>query len=215
MTTLQLSMLNQEDTTLLQQDFHARTSAQLTAKDWDWTANVQDCSLKLSESFASVDPVTSFWKTSQRCSVPTEVEIWEQYSGRFPKSGTMRNGKLYQRSPLVPITLERGYGLLPTPTATDDRDRSAINVFITRNGTIRHWVDNKNKSCARVSQVLHSLSRPDLARSAQFREWMMGYPQGWTSSVPSRDGIRIMGNSIVPQVAAIALQRVLNLSNNK
>ena len=210
MTTLEHLQLGLGITTSSQQGFHAKTSASQTAIALDWTANAQDCSLKPSESFASADPVTSSWKTSQRSLVPTKGEIWGQYSGSFPRSGTMRNGKLYQRAPLVPITFENGSGLLPTPTATDDKDRSAINVFWTGNGTIRHKTRHGYKSCARLSQVLHHLGRPDLAVSARFREWMMGYPLGWTAGVLPKSGVKAMGNSIVPQVAAIALKRILD-----
>jgi hypothetical protein len=196
-------------------DSLARTSAPQIILELDWTVNVQDSSSRSFASFASVDPVTSYWKTSQRCLVPTGAATWEQYSGSFPRAGTMRNGKLFPLLPLVPTTFESGYGLLPTPIATDDRDRSAINVHVTKKGTIKHRTKRGTKSCARVSQVLHFVGRPDLAVSAQFREWTMGYPRGWTKAVPAKAGIKIMGNGIVPQVAAIPMQRILDLESHR
>lgn len=66
-----------------------------------------------------------------------------------------------------------------------------------------------------LPQVLTFLGRRDLAESALFREIMMGYPEKWTESVPPIQGIRLMGNSIVPQVALIPLKRILDLHNGQ
>lgn len=42
--------------------------------------------------------------------------------------------------------------------------------------------------------------------NARFVEWMMGLPQGWvTNLVPNRRALRVLGNGVVPQQAALAL----------
>lgn len=42
-----------------------------------------------------------------------------------------------------------------------------------------------------------------------FVEWMMGLPAGWvTDHVPFRDALRVLGNGVVPQQAAAALQEL-------
>ena len=209
MTTLQLSMLALDNSTLSPLDFHAKTSA-LPEIRKDWTAIVQDSSMKSSESFASADPVTSSWKTSQPCLLPTTGEIWQQYSGSFPKSGTMRNGKLYRLNSLDQTIAGSDYGLLPTPTASDNRSRSPKNIHQYKTGGF-YLQTTKGKSCARLSQALAHLGREDLTLSPTFREWMMGYPRGWTEAIGQKPAVKALGNSIVPQCAMFAFQRILDL----
>jgi len=66
-------------------------------------------------SLASLDPVSSSWRTSQHCL----VEGLETFSETWPRSGTMRNGIAYLLPPLVPLTDVTDYGLLPTPCAQE------------------------------------------------------------------------------------------------
>lgn len=56
------------------------------------------CGQSTSESFASYDPATSSWKTSQRCLEGG----WVEFSGTWPRAGTMQNGIACRRRPLVP-----------------------------------------------------------------------------------------------------------------
>lgn len=93
------------------EDSPARTSASrervlvLQARGVDSGANTTD-------SFASFDPATSSWRTSQRCL----VEGWSRYSETWPRSGMTRSGTAYRLPPLVPLTDETESGLWPTPT---------------------------------------------------------------------------------------------------
>ena len=64
-------------------------------------------------SFASYDHATSLWRTSQLCFTGE----WAEYLGTWPRAGTMRNGKSYQRSPLVPHISGREFSLWPTVRA--------------------------------------------------------------------------------------------------
>lgn len=66
-------------------------------------------------SFARWDRDSSSWRTSQRC---FDGE-WETYSGRFPTSGTMRNGIACPRDPWERPTVATASSSWPTPTATD------------------------------------------------------------------------------------------------
>src|SRR3990167_8630412 len=65
------------------------------------------------EPFLYYDPATSSWKTYQRCF----FEGWDEFSETFPRSGTMRSGKLFQRKPWVPSTKGKGSLSWPTPGA--------------------------------------------------------------------------------------------------
>jgi hypothetical protein len=67
------------------------------------------------ESFASYDPDTSSWKTSQLSLLADSTP----YSETWPRAGMMRNGTSYRLQPLAPRTSVKESGLLlTTPTAT-------------------------------------------------------------------------------------------------
>src|SRR5215831_10165584 len=68
------------------------------------------------DSYASYDPATSSWKTSQL----SLLEEWDGYSETWPRAGTTRNGTAYRLRPLVPLTAATESGLWPTPVAHDD-----------------------------------------------------------------------------------------------
>jgi hypothetical protein len=67
------------------------------------------------ESFASYDPATCSWRTSQLSLDGGS----EQFSETFPRAGTMRNGRCSRRRTWVPRTYGRGSFSLPTPSATE------------------------------------------------------------------------------------------------
>ena len=77
-------------------------------------------SSNFSEPYAWFDQNTSSWKTYQR-SLITE---WTLYSENFTRQGTMQNGAVSQVALLELATKEIGFGLLPTPLASDP-DRKA------------------------------------------------------------------------------------------
>jgi hypothetical protein len=66
------------------------------------------------ESFASFDPATSSWRTSQLSVLGASTE----FSGTWPRAGLMRSGTAYRLQPLVRLTRGTASGLLPTPTPT-------------------------------------------------------------------------------------------------
>lgn len=40
----------------------------------------------------------------------------------------------------------------------------------------------------------------------EFVEWMMGFPDGWTAVIARTHRLRMLGNAVVPQQAALALE---------
>lgn len=64
------------------------------------------------DSLASYDPATHSLRTSQH-SLDGDLT---PFSATLPRSGTMRNGRLYRRRPLVRRTAENASLLWPTPT---------------------------------------------------------------------------------------------------
>ena len=46
--------------------------------------------------------------------------------------------------------------------------------------------------------------------NARFSEWMMGLPEGWvTDLIPNRRALKVIGNGVMPQQAALALRELL------
>lgn len=64
-----------------------------------------------SDSFATYDPNSSSWRTSQRCL----LEGWEQFSETWPRAGMTQSGSASRRPPLVPLISGTEFGYLPTP----------------------------------------------------------------------------------------------------
>lgn len=96
------------------EDSPARTSAQPEAAAVS-TPNGPGFGGSTPESFASYDPTSSSWRTAQL----SLVEGLGEYSGSWPRSGTMRSGIAYRRRPSAPLTRGTASGLLPTPTASE------------------------------------------------------------------------------------------------
>ena len=143
----------------------------------------QDCGLSSLESFAHYDHDTHCWKTSQVCL----VSGLEEFSGTWPKSGMMRNGKCYLRP-----SLERGISegvslLLPTPTSAQDRtllnaQKWEGNVAFRANGkpyqaTVCGVINRNIKSSPELfpeNTIINGRLNPE------FSEWLMGFPTGHT-----------------------------------
>ena len=75
-----------------------------------------DSFMKLCELHQDSDHDTCYWRTSQR----SLFGDWERFSGRWPRSGMMRNGTAYLLPPLpARPTSETGFSYWLTPTATE------------------------------------------------------------------------------------------------
>ena len=77
---------------------------------------------KCSESLASYDPVTCFWRTSQR----SFLEDWEPFSEIWPRAGMIVAGHAYRHRQPVPRTTVIAGGALqnvPTPTVNGNYNR--------------------------------------------------------------------------------------------
>src|SRR5688500_9829682 len=77
----------------------ARTSAALGIEP-ALTVNAQGCGVRWRDWFATYDPATLSWRTSQICFTGEQAE----YLVTWPRAGMTRNGNAYQRPPLVPRT---------------------------------------------------------------------------------------------------------------
>ena len=80
----------------------------------DLTAQGLDCGWKWRESSAKYDQASASWKTRQ-CSLLGGLE---EFSGTWPRWGTMRNGECWERQTWERRTNGTDAGLLPTPLAS-------------------------------------------------------------------------------------------------
>ena len=93
----------------------ARTSATPDSAP-ESTASARDSGESSLVPFASFDPGSSSLRTSQ----PSLFEESTESSVTFPRSGTMRSGRLYERPTWVRLIAESGSSLWPTARARDD-----------------------------------------------------------------------------------------------
>jgi len=130
-------------------------------------ANDQDSGANMHGWFASYDHESSSWKTSQTSLFEDSTEC----SVTLPRSGMMRNGKLYQRGTPERPTCGGGFSLsLPTPTANLARK---ARVELRDEGPYQ----SLEKSLARLQP--ESIGG---RLSPHFVRWLMGFPDGWISS---------------------------------
>jgi DNA (cytosine-5)-methyltransferase 1 len=128
------------------------------------------------------------------------------------------------------VDLNEAVALLPTPTVADSRG--------PRNATSGRQLGSEHHDGWTLSDVAYAdrwgaygpaIARwetvvgrpapaPTVARkggrrqlSPQFVEWLMGLPAGHVTDVVTKrgDALRVLGNGVVPQAAALALRRLL------
>jgi hypothetical protein len=149
-------------------------------------------SSRLPASFALFDRDTSSWKTSQR----SLLGDWTEFSGRWPRSGTMRNGTAYLLPPLVPRISATECSYLPTPTDASkgggsSRSGDRINEIPTLQGMARagKWPDirfgtpNSHPRTHTPRDVDHGVQLANQIGgplNPPWVEWLMGFPIGWT-----------------------------------
>ena len=159
--------------------------------------NEADYSTKSPASFAKWDQESLCWKTSQRCL----LEEWETFSGRWPRSGTMRNGIAYRQRPLVPRISGTGFSYWPTPTSLSPPKNGyngagnscglvAIMDKIKKGfiPTPRATDGTKgSRTAAGAAKELERGKNIDLgvligggSLNPMWVEWLMGFPSGWT-----------------------------------
>lgn len=152
----------------------AKTSP--TPKELDSTAPEADSGSKCSAWFASYDPASSSWKTSQlslfAASTASSLDL--------PPAGTMRSGQLCDRAILASPTGEPAHSCWPTPIQTDES-------LSRRKGYTSAGHDGTTFTDAVIEFLgLATTREPGQRTEAQagpnpvFVEALMGFPRGWT-----------------------------------
>lgn len=178
----------------------ARTSA-LPAKASESLANDPGCGPTWLGSLAKFDPVSRSWKTAQ-LSLLRDSEL---SSVIWPRSGMTAGGQCWELPMLERRTSGTGCGFLqvwPTPTVCGNHNRkgasatsgdglaTAVKMFPTPQAS-----DNRNRGNAdtpaiarRIAigkQVSLTMTVSGGQLSADWTEWLMGWPTGHTALKPS------------------------------
>jgi hypothetical protein len=128
------------------------------------TAKSQDFGEKCSESLVRYNLTTSSWR------IPLSLFDMDLpwFSVNLPNWGTMRDGAVWEHPTAAETTTGKEPGYWPTPVASD-----------------WHGAAHKSpKLNVRLNHFCFSISRRDLEHSMTFREWLMGWPIGWTDLQP-------------------------------
>ncbi len=122
------------------------------------------------ELFAKLGRDGSWVKTSQG-SVQVSLDgSLEEFCETWPKWGILSDGVAGKLPTPERRTTGNGSSLWPTPTASDHHSPNCG----------RHHIDRVGMQSLRLNHYCFLLGRPDLAKSPVFREWLMGFPPGWT-----------------------------------
>ncbi len=170
--------------------------------------HVADSGLNMLVLLARYDLATRSWRTSGRSLDGDLIE----FSGRWPKSGTMRNGVTYELPMSVRRTAGNASGLWRTPNATDG-DHGGPNARDSGGGlhltaqvtmwptpTTRDHKDGTNVENVPENCLLGRAVKPTPeggSLNPEFVEWLMGYSSGWTDSRDSatRLSLRLQNSS--------------------
>lgn len=165
-------------------------------KDQDFGQNIKGLFKKLNHDtqLSKMLPICAVKDLSRSCKI-------------YGRSGTMRNGILYQLAELVPYTVENVYGLLPTPCARDYKDQGRTEMlakFAHKRKLVPVIAERllkgelfptpttfdaggplpprkKNKSGGQKPPLVSVIcSDKSFRLNPQFVEAMMGFPKDWT-----------------------------------
>lgn len=157
------------------------TLAQTPVSDLGSTAPEAAFGERCSGWFARFDQESSLWKTLQL----SLFGGWSEFSGTWPRSGTIASGNAYQREPLAPPISEIESTWLPT---------IGFNEF--KGAGKARFLGSPSFRGAKMSEGLRTCKEDPIYLHPSFAELAMGYPIGWTvledaetqSSQASRNG---------------------------
>lgn len=119
------------------------------------------CGLQQSPCFAQFDHGTHGWKT---CLALFPSDTWPEFSGTWPRWGSMRSGAVYQRESKARPMCATGSGFVPTPTTHNAKECAAPSEYTRNTPTLAAVAGGK--------------------LNPEWTEWLMGWPTGWTDLEP-------------------------------
>lgn len=140
-------------------DSPARTSP-APVRGPESTGNGAAFGLRWPGSFVRFDPDSSSWKTAQ-CSLLGDLE---EFSGTWPRWGSMRAGECWALTMLEPPIIESESGYVPTPVKADSKQTGPRSQY---------------RSLYRmIFDAYGGRLNPE------YHEWLMGWPTGSTALQP-------------------------------
>ncbi len=188
------------------EDSHAKTSA---ARADALASEMERAAAFMPKSFdwlATYDLGSSSWRTSQACLVAlvnNQGNGLAEFSGTWPASGMMRNGKTYRRQPWALPIAGSVSGLWPTPRKSMMPNSKAfiaagkIDSLVTM---VQFWPtpttcmskgsspaaltrkDGRDRSSDRLDHAVMATDGGKL--NPTWVEWLMGFPTGHTDLQP-------------------------------
>lgn len=178
------------------EDSPVRTSASRARARGSW-AKGRGSGSSTPVSFAIFDPSTCSWRTYQLCLFGG----WTPFSGRWPRSGTMRNGTAFRLPPLAPRISGTGSSYWGTPTAHErthspravDHGVQLANQVAAKTWPTPTLNGNHNRkglsaksgdglaTSVKASAESSGESIQPTPLNPQWVEWLMGFPIGWTN----------------------------------
>ena len=172
-----MELLGKEKSMSSVADSHAKTFPQVEQQlaKKDLTESEADCGLKWRESFAKLDRDSSSWKTHQ-CSL---YEDWIECSSIWPKWGMMHDGECWELQTLDFVIIEKEYGYLPTPTASD----GFLGFANLRANRVKKQKKSDKKNAIQ-EKIIYVLSESNIPMSfwQEIIEEQMGFPNNWTDA---------------------------------
>jgi len=157
--------------TLYLADFHAKTSGQRGGGQ-ELPESDQVCGSTWQGSLARLDPDTLLWRTAQ-CSLFEDLELSLQ---TWPQWGLMQNGECWAQMTLGLVTIEKGFGYWPTPTATDWKATGKLET-LKRQG-------DKNEAGHQNRPQYHYARKYNMKMPLAAQEILMMWPLGFTDLKP-------------------------------
>ncbi len=155
----------------------ARILAHATTEQRDWTENAPGFGSSLQGSFAHCDLSTLSLRTSQR----SLFGGLTAYSAILPQAGTMRNGILYRRNSLARHSNAIDFSLWPIPRASDSK-RMQFSVAAHLKQQARNKRLGFGTGPAGLNLVAHCQIEFGGVPTANFVEWLMGFPMNYTTT---------------------------------
>ena len=150
------------------EDFPVRTSPLQEIKK-ELMRNAVDYGQSAPVCLGKFDPDMPSLKTSQTCLLETGEIGLSEFSGTFPRSGTMRSGTVYQLPQLAPTTTEIGSGLWRTPASANGSQGPKSKEFY------EHFRKTGQSTVTLVDEVRHT---PDYWPTPTANEDAAGTPNG-------------------------------------
>jgi hypothetical protein len=188
---------------LYREAFLARTSLP-QEKAQGLTESDQECGEKWRGSFTKYDPDSSSWKTHQ-CSLLGDLD---EFSETWPKWGLMRDGECWEQQMSAHRTSETESGFVPdgetffhTPNTTGmdggSNSRKALRkrkemwpTPVKSDSQARRpskgWKGDSDLPSVvwKVDGGIENPEKPPAQLNADWVEWLMGWPLGWTDLKP-------------------------------